>query len=100
MSARVKDLKDARSTHAELQRNLFITQTEYAQQLAWQSFSLPEWGRVDRGREAMIQSGLVPDDLELEAVGRGNRLPDWKKPWTGRFALRREAASQRFTFLG
>ena len=93
LSARVHDLNEARSAHAELQTNIQMTETEHAQRLAWQSFSLPEQGRVDRGREAMIQSGLVTDDLSLEAVGRQNRLPDWKKPWTGRFTMDRQVAS-------
>lgn len=86
MSARGEELKEPRSTHAELQHNIRITGSEHAQWLAWKSFSLPEQGRVDRGREAMVQSGLDTDDLAWEARGVQNRLPDWKRPWTGRFA--------------
>ncbi|KAF2633671.1 hypothetical protein BU25DRAFT_464851 [Macroventuria anomochaeta] len=84
--------QSAREAHVELQTNIHITETEHAQRLAWQSFSRTERDRVDRGREAMIQSGLFTDDLRLETVGRQNRLPEWKKPWTGRFARERQAA--------
>lgn len=92
LSARREDLKEARSAHVDLQSNMHITQSEQAQRLAWQSFSLPEKGRIDRGREAMMHSGLITDDLRLEATGERNNLPDWKKPCTGRFAKGRQAA--------
>ncbi|KAH6616563.1 hypothetical protein C7974DRAFT_47508 [Boeremia exigua] len=93
LSARLGDLKEAQLAHRGLQKNIDITKTEHAQRLAWRSFALPEQGRIDRGREAMIQSGLPTDDLILEAAGRRNDLPDWKRPWTGRFAMAREPAS-------
>jgi hypothetical protein len=86
LSARIMELKQARDAHPELQANISITGTEHARRLAWQSFARTERGRVDRGREAMIQSGLLTDDLRMEAVGLFNGLPEWKKARTGRFA--------------
>lgn len=83
---------EAQSAHMGLQANKHITGTEVAQRLAWLAFSLPEPGRIDRGREAMMQSGLVTDDLNLEAAGKRNELPEWKKHCTGRFAERHQAA--------
>lgn len=68
-----------------LQANKRITGSEEAQRLAWLAFSLPEQGRTDRGCETMMQSGLVTDDLRLEAAGKRNALPEWKKHCTGRF---------------
>lgn len=68
-----------------LHSNRNATRSDAAQRLAWLAFSLPEEGRVDRGREAMMQSGLVTDDLDQEAKGERNGLPEWKKYATGRF---------------
>lgn len=81
-----ENFEEARSTHAGLQANKLITGSKEAQRLAWLAFSLPEEGRIDRGREAMMQSGLITDDLNLEAAGKRNQLPEWKKHCTGRFA--------------
>ena len=86
LSARIMELKQARDAHPQLQANISITRTEHAQRLAWQSFARTERDRIDRGREAMIQSGLLIDDLRMEAVGLFNGLPEWKKAITGRFA--------------
>jgi hypothetical protein len=86
LSARMEDLERAEQTNTELQWNKYITETDHAQQLAWLSFSLPEQNRIDRGRECMIHSGLDEGDLQLELQGWQNGLPEWKKPWTGRFA--------------
>src|SRR5690242_20107516 len=93
LSARRKDLKDIRLAHIQLCSNIQATTTEYAQQLAWQSFSLPEVDRLDRGRESMLVSGLPIDDLRQESLGHPNMLPEWRKPWTGRFAARQQGAS-------
>ena len=93
LSSRCGELTATREAHVELQKNLWITRTEHAQRLAWQSFSRTEQDRIDRGREAMVQSGLFTDDLKMEATGQWNRLPEWKKPKTGRFAREHEAAS-------
>lgn len=86
LSTRKETFKEARSAHVGLRANEHITGSEEAQRLAWQSFSVPEKGRIDRGREAMMLSGLVADDLKLEADGERNRLPEWRKSHTGRFA--------------
>jgi hypothetical protein len=91
-SVRRENLKDARSAHVELQANEHITGSEEAQRLAWLAFSRPEKGRIDRGREAMMQSGLFTDDLKMEVAGERNQLPEWKKHCTGRFAKGRQAA--------
>lgn len=85
-SARVVEMLDVCKAHGELQTNIDITGTAHAQRMAWQAFSRTEHDRVDRGREAMIQSGLPVDDLWREAIGQPNRLPEWKKHGTGRFA--------------
>jgi hypothetical protein len=69
-----------------LQANKRITKSESAQRLAWQSFSATEKDRVDRGREAMMESGLVVADLWKEMDGAANQLPEWKKLHTSRFA--------------
>ncbi|KAF1932934.1 uncharacterized protein M421DRAFT_416531 [Didymella exigua CBS 183.55] len=92
LSTRREKLKETRSAHVGLQANKQITRSEEVQRLAWQSFSLPEKGRIDRGREAMMQSGLITDDLNLEAAGERNQLPQWKKRCTGRFAKGHQAA--------
>ncbi|KAJ4994132.1 hypothetical protein SVAN01_00609 [Stagonosporopsis vannaccii] len=92
MCARGKDLKRARLEHIQLHSNIQVTRTEYAQHLAWKSFSLPEQGRLDHGREAMVLSGLPTADLREEGMGHPNVLPDWRKPWTGHFATRQQGA--------
>jgi hypothetical protein len=86
LSSRKEELTDARQAHGGLQSNITITQTEQAQRLAWQSFAQTERDRMDRGREAMIQSGLFTDDMKMELAGQRNKLPEWKKCNTGRFA--------------
>lgn len=68
-----------------LQQNKEITQSPLAQRLAWDAFSTREKGRIDRGREAMLHSGLWDDDLGKEARGVANNLPDWRKGNTGQF---------------
>lgn len=87
-----ENFEEARSAHVGLQANKHITGSEEAQRLAWLAFSLPEKDRIDRGREAMMQSGLMTDDLNLEAAGKRNQLPEWKKYCTGRFAKGSKAA--------
>jgi hypothetical protein len=70
----------------QLRNNMRITSSESAQKLAWEAFSSREQDRVDRGREAMMQSGLWSDDLLKESYGVANELPEWRKTRTGRFA--------------
>jgi hypothetical protein len=72
--------------HMRLRVNKDITRSEQAQRLAWESFSATERDRIDRDREAMMESGLVMEDLIKEARGVKNGLPEWKKCKTGRFA--------------
>lgn len=74
-----------------LQANKKITKSEAALKLAWENFASPELGRKDRGREAMLQSGLWTDDLIEETNGRRNTLPEWKQWKTGRFAKGKKA---------
>ncbi|KAF1842040.1 uncharacterized protein K460DRAFT_380005 [Cucurbitaria berberidis CBS 394.84] len=69
-----------------LKANRIITRSEYAQRLAWKNFSSRERNRIDRGREAMLHSGLCENDLEKESAGQHNQLPEWRKRHTGRFA--------------
>jgi hypothetical protein len=71
---------------ALLRANKAITRSDEAQKLAWKSFSNTEKDRIDRGREAMMESGLVMDDLFRENRGQENALPEWRKLHTGRFA--------------
>lgn len=70
----------------QLKMNKNITKSEAAQRLAWQSFSATEKDRIDRGREAMMESGLITDDLISERRGTRNGLPEWRKKNTGTFA--------------
>jgi hypothetical protein len=72
--------------YMQLRANKNITKSEWAQRLAWQSFSATENDRIDRGREAMMESGLVADDLVKEDRGLRNGLPEWRKAYTGQFA--------------
>ncbi|KAJ4378057.1 hypothetical protein N0V83_000887 [Neocucurbitaria cava] len=69
-----------------LRENKNITRSEYAQRLAWESFSSREQDRIDRGREAMMESGLWEDDLRREEQGQDNLLPEWRQVNTGKFA--------------
>lgn len=71
---------------SDLRANMSITKSEYAQRLAFQCFSVPEPGRIDRGREAMMVSGLREVDLTKEALDMQNKLPEWRKKRTGKFA--------------
>lgn len=92
LSARRDAFTETQRAHACLQANKQMTASGDAQRLAWRSFALSETGRVDRGREAMMVSGLATEDLCSEAVGVGNGLPEWKKHCTGLFARGRHAA--------
>lgn len=74
---------------SEVHRNKAITRTEEAQRLAWKCFATPEVGRIDRGREAMMESGLELADMANEEYGEANDLPEWRKKYTGRFAKER-----------
>jgi hypothetical protein len=74
-----------------LRQNKRITRSEHAQKQAWKAFSSSEKDRVDRGREAMMQSGLFEDDLDRECMGKSNGLPEWRKNRTSRFARERLA---------
>jgi hypothetical protein len=69
-----------------LQVNKDITQSESVQRLAWQSFSTLDRDGRHWAREAMMESGLVPDELTKESQGHKNALPQWKKWQTGKFA--------------
>jgi hypothetical protein len=76
--------------YTRLRQNKLITRSEQAQQLAWKSFSTTEKDRIDRGREAMLESGLVVNDLIKEDKGLRNGLPEWRKMRTGRFAKKNQ----------
>jgi hypothetical protein len=77
--------------YMQLTANKSITRSEDAQRLAWKNFSATESDRIDRGREAMMESGLVVDDLVKEDRGLKNGLPEWKKLHTGKFAAETRA---------
>lgn len=77
-----------------LQLNKRITKSEYARQLAWQSFSATERERIDNARQALMESGLVAEDLIKERHGVKNGLPEWKKRFTGKYAVGRNAQQQ------
>lgn len=83
--------KDTRNLRA----NKGITKSEYAQWLAWKNFSSREPDRVDRGREAMMESGLEEDNLVKEETHQQNQLPEWRKLKTGKFAKWKLAAGSR-----
>jgi hypothetical protein len=88
IAAEVEDL--ARHKEA-LRQNKRVTRSEYAQKQAWKAFSSNEQDRIDRGRQAMMQSGLFEDDLDRECMGKANGLPEWRKNRTSRFARERLA---------
>ncbi|KAI2478089.1 hypothetical protein Ptr902_10284 [Pyrenophora tritici-repentis] len=87
-------LKTPQSTNSDeiarnqmlLHRNKQITRSPIGQKLAWEAFSSREQDRIDRGREALMRSGLWDDDLEKEQRGQANNLPEWRKAHTGQFA--------------
>jgi hypothetical protein len=85
LSVLAHEVREAELSNISLQNNRAITASEYVQQLAWKNFSTQERNRIDRGREAMLQSGLHTDDLDLEVLGRANKLPEWRKEYTSRF---------------
>lgn len=74
-----------------LQINKKITRSEHAKRLAWQSFSSTEKDRRDNGRQALMESGLVTDDLIKEKRGIKNGLPEWKKRYTSKYAGERKS---------
>ncbi|KAF1836986.1 hypothetical protein BDW02DRAFT_545049 [Decorospora gaudefroyi] len=74
--------------------NKRITRSESAQRLAWHAFSSREKDRIDRGREAMMRSGLWEHDLDKESMGVANGLPEWRKKTTGRFAKPKKDAAK------
>ncbi|KAH8732566.1 hypothetical protein GQ44DRAFT_602310 [Phaeosphaeriaceae sp. PMI808] len=76
----------AEEDYANLRRNKKITASDEAQHLAWENFASPERGRKDRGREAMVESGLEYEELVKENQGLENKLPEWKKRFTGKYA--------------
>jgi hypothetical protein len=75
------------STIQALRRNRALTRHESVKRLAWQCFSATERDRTDRGREAMMISGLDEDDLRKEKRGLPNELPEWRKQHTSKFVV-------------
>ncbi|KAI8937223.1 hypothetical protein NX059_006432 [Plenodomus lindquistii] len=75
-------------TPAELQLryNKDVTRSKEVRRSAWKNFSSREDGRKDRGREAMMLSGLPDEELRKESYRQPNKLPDWKKEFTSKFA--------------
>ncbi|KAG9192931.1 hypothetical protein G6011_11665 [Alternaria panax] len=65
--------------------NKSITGSDLAVRMAWHCFSSNENDRIDRGRQAMMVSGLVDADLSKEDKGVPNKLPEWKKTNTGKY---------------
>jgi hypothetical protein len=84
--ARLAEWAKDKTEMEHLRDNMRITSSESAQKLAWEAFSSREQNRVDRGRNAMMHSGLWSDDLLKEDSGVANELPEWRKTKTGRFA--------------
>jgi hypothetical protein len=84
--AKLVEWADIKTQEEALRENMRITSSTSAQKLAWEAFSSRERDRIDRGREAMMQSGLWSDDLLKENFGVANELPEWRKTKTGRFA--------------
>lgn len=75
-----------------LRENQNITQSEYAKKLAFEAFSARKEDRINRNRQAMMISGLLPRDIQKEKRGIKNALPDWIKVNTGRFAKAQQQA--------
>ncbi|EAT84384.2 hypothetical protein SNOG_08108 [Parastagonospora nodorum SN15] len=84
--------RKSEENNMQLKMNKNITKSEAAQRLAWKSFSATERDRIDRGREAMMESGLIVDDLNSEQRGTKNGLPEWRKKNTGKFAREKRNA--------
>ncbi|KAH5099521.1 hypothetical protein HBI21_053840 [Parastagonospora nodorum] len=84
--------RKSEENNMQLKMNKNITKSEAAQRLAWKSFSATERDRIDRGREAMMESGLMVDDLNSEQRGTKNGLPEWRKKNTGKFAREKRNA--------
>ncbi|KAH3939687.1 hypothetical protein HBH98_244170 [Parastagonospora nodorum] len=66
--------------------NEYHTGGRKAKRIAWECFATEETDRVDRGREAMIVSGLLTTDLDAEEDGRPNHLPPWRQWSTNKLA--------------
>ncbi|KAF2852183.1 hypothetical protein T440DRAFT_370995, partial [Plenodomus tracheiphilus IPT5] len=72
----------------QLEHNRAITKSKAARRSAWRNFSSREKDRIDRGREAMLASGLPQEELNREYEGKPNNLPGWRKKHTSVFAKR------------
>lgn len=59
--------------------NKTIIQSEFAKELAWKCFSSSDRGKPDWCRSAMMQSGLLSEELVKEHKGETNKLPHWSK---------------------
>jgi hypothetical protein len=89
-----REINFTRETNKTLIRNKLITSHEKSKRFAWQCFSSTDRDRIDRGREAMMESGLGADDLAKESQGLNNELPSWRKVRTGMYA--KEARIQQW----
>jgi hypothetical protein len=74
-------------TIQELRTNYAITRRMSVRRLAWQCFSATERDRIDRGREAMMISGLDENELRKEKLGFPSELPEWRKQHTSKFIV-------------
>jgi hypothetical protein len=93
---RAKPFPERKAEHDEQMRraelikpNQNITDSEFAKEFAWEAFSKREKDRVDRGRQAMMVSGLDMQDLVKAMNREENGLPEWRKVKTGSFARRK-----------
>lgn len=69
-----------------LQQNKRITESDYVKKLAWEAFSSNDQERKNHERHSMMISGLKVEEIQKERKGKDNKLPDWRKAKTGRFA--------------
>ncbi|KAH7400704.1 hypothetical protein DE146DRAFT_653688 [Phaeosphaeria sp. MPI-PUGE-AT-0046c] len=92
--ARADHMTKLRLDPENLQINRRITKSESARRLAWRSFSSTERDRRDNGRQALMESGLALEDLVKEHKGIKNRLPEWRKRFTGKYAAERKLQKQ------
>lgn len=78
-----KTISQCEADAANLDKNNKATSSEEAKRLAWDCFA----DRVCIDGQSMTESGLPSSQLQKEAFGMGNKLPEWAKRRTSKFRI-------------